>query len=127
MKVGIGYSLNPAINCFLTWDKLDNSYNFFLYFQGVDESIKLLQNSGVKVCMITGDGQATATAIATMLGRGCQLYINEPHLFPKRPQFCKLVAQLVKINSMGFILHIFTTWHPKLVELGTFCDTKSYN
>jgi len=36
--------------------------------QGVDESIKLLQNSGVKVCMITGDGQATATAIATMLG-----------------------------------------------------------
>ena len=37
-------------------------------FQGVDESIKLLQNSGVKVCMITGDGQATATAIATMLG-----------------------------------------------------------
>ena len=40
--------------------------------------------------MITGDGQATATAIATMLGRGCQLYINEPHLFPKRPQFCKL-------------------------------------
>ena len=93
----------------------------------MDESIKLLQNSGVKVCMITGDGQATATAIATMLGRGCQLYINEPHLFPKRPQFCKLVAQLVKINSMGFILHIFTTWHPKLVELGTFCDTKSYN
>ena len=34
----------------------------------MDESIKLLQNSGVKVCMITGDGQATATAIATMLG-----------------------------------------------------------
>ena len=90
MKVGIGYSLNPAINCFLTWDKLDNSYKFFLYFQGVDESIKLLQNSGVKVCMITGDGQATATAIATMLGRGCQLYINGPHLFPKRPQICKL-------------------------------------
>ena len=59
-------------------------------FQGVDESIKLLQNSGVKVCMITGDGQATATAIATMLGRGCQLYINGSHLFPKRPQFCKL-------------------------------------
>ena len=48
-------------------------------FQGVDESIKLLQNSGVKVCMITGDGQATATAIATMLGRGCQLNINGPH------------------------------------------------
>jgi len=36
--------------------------------QGVDESIKLLQASGVKVCMITGDGQATASAIATMLG-----------------------------------------------------------
>ena len=71
----------------------------------MDESIKLLQNSGVKVCMITGDGQATATAIATMLGRGCQLNINGPHLFPKRPQVFKLLAQLVKINSMGFTLN----------------------
>ena len=38
------------------------------YFQGVDNSIKLLKESGVKVCMITGDGQATASAIATTLG-----------------------------------------------------------
>jgi len=36
--------------------------------QGVDNSIKLLKESGVKVCMITGDGQATASAIATTLG-----------------------------------------------------------
>ena len=35
---------------------------------GVDQSIKLLQESDVKVCMITGDGQATASAIASMLG-----------------------------------------------------------
>ena len=36
-------------------------------------------------------------------------------------------CQLVKIYSMGFILHISTNWHPKFLELGTFCDTKSYN
>jgi len=35
---------------------------------GVDESIKLLQNSGVKLSMITGDGKETAAAIAEMLG-----------------------------------------------------------
>ena len=35
---------------------------------GVDNSIKLLQNSGVKISMITGDGKETATAIASMLG-----------------------------------------------------------
>ena len=34
----------------------------------MDASIKLLQESNVKVCMITGDGQATASAIASMLG-----------------------------------------------------------
>ena len=35
---------------------------------GVDQSIKLLQESDVKVSMITGDGQATASAITSMLG-----------------------------------------------------------
>merc|ERR1719468_8797 len=35
---------------------------------GVDQSIRLLQESDVKVCMITGDGQATASAIASTLG-----------------------------------------------------------
>lgn len=35
---------------------------------GVDVSIKLLQNSGVKLSMITGDGKETAASIATMLG-----------------------------------------------------------
>lgn len=35
---------------------------------GVDQSIKLLQESNVKISMITGDGRETATAIAGMLG-----------------------------------------------------------
>ena len=34
---------------------------------GVDESIKLLQNSNVRVCMITGDGKETASAISHAL------------------------------------------------------------
>ena len=78
--------------------------------------------------MITGDAQATATAIATMLGRGCQLDINEPHFFFQSIlNFVNWTCQLVKMNSVDFIFHIFTTWHPKFVELGKFCDTKSYN
>ncbi len=35
---------------------------------GVDESIRVLQASGVKVSMITGDGKETAASVASMLG-----------------------------------------------------------
>ena len=34
----------------------------------MDVSVKLLQNSGVKLSMITGDARETATAIASQLG-----------------------------------------------------------
>jgi Ca2+-transporting ATPase len=35
---------------------------------GVRDSICTLQNSGVKVCMVTGDGRETAMSISSMLG-----------------------------------------------------------